>query len=149
MRSIEAFVTSNDAFDLRCHNILLFLPRASAIQTSFSLAKNVSSSAHCITSLTGMMVLVQLLVDRCLGYISEISYSFTPWFCPRGRLSISTGREVVNKRTGKQRYTTSGKREWVKPVWWSGSERIDRTIKWGGGTGALGDKCKPRREERF
>lgn len=78
MSSTEAFMSLTIGFDLRHHIILLFLSCASAIQTLFPLAENVSSSAHYITSLTGIMVFMQLFVDRCLGYINEISNSFMP-----------------------------------------------------------------------
>lgn len=64
----------------------------------FFLAENASSAAHYITSPTGMMVTVQLFVDTHLGYTGEISNSFMP----QGGLSVGTGREIVNKRTGKK-----------------------------------------------
>lgn len=55
-----------------------------------------------MSSVTGMTAFVQLFVDRCLGYINEISNSFALRFCAGGRLSISTGRETVSKKTRKK-----------------------------------------------
>lgn len=71
-------MTLNDDFDSDAITYCFSRPVPVQFKLHFSLAKNVSCAAHYITSLTGMMVIVQLLVDTCLGYISEISNSFKP-----------------------------------------------------------------------
>lgn len=57
-----------------------------------------------------MMVLVQLLVHRYLGYSSEISNSFMPWFVPEAdkvsaqaeELLIIRGQSIVHQGKGSE-----------------------------------------------